>query len=100
MFVDSSGIAWLGDYCSSVRVDQLSTYTGGTLLYQCEEVDYMTQPLKHDLIGLVLTILHKFTPYNVPYMSLSKMIECIHAAEGKGMCVELRNKCIDICISV
>ena len=100
VFIDNSGIAWLGDYGSSVRIGQLSTYTGGTLLYQCREVDYMSQPLKHDLIGLVLTILNKFTPYTVPYTSLSKIVECIHAVEGKGMCVELRERCIEICNSV
>lgn len=99
IFIDSNGVAWLGDYGSSVRLNEVSEYTGGTPMYQCFGVDYLTQPLKHDSIGLVLSVLSLSTPLTTELMPMVEIIRRVQAAHPQAMCQELKNKCLDICNS-
>jgi len=57
IFISSDGHVWLGDYGSSVKYSDLSSFTGGTPMYQCEEVSYLENPCKFDCMGLVLSFL-------------------------------------------
>ena len=41
IFIDFAGDAWLGDYGSSRRMSDVSSYTGGTPAFQCAEVGVM-----------------------------------------------------------
>ena len=57
IFMDWQGCVWLGDYGSSVPYQELHQFTGGTPLYQVEEVTASLNPYFFDVIGIVLSIL-------------------------------------------
>jgi len=59
IFCDWNGDAWLGDYGSSVPLDALSTFTGGTPKYQCIDVSHLDRARLFDGVGLVLSLLER-----------------------------------------
>jgi serine/threonine protein kinase len=59
IFIDSTGLAWLGDYGSSSQYKFNSRFQGGTVVYQCSDVSLQEQPRQFDNLGLVISLLVK-----------------------------------------
>ena len=59
IFCKDDGHAYLGDYGSSVRYDDLRHFTGGTPRYQCADVNFIEDPRRFDRMGLLLSLLEK-----------------------------------------
>jgi hypothetical protein len=56
IFLDVAGVAWLGDYGSSIRATDHEIFTGGTVKYQVSDVT-VVQGSRFDRVGLALVLL-------------------------------------------
>ena len=59
IFCKDDGHAYLGDYGSSVRYQDLRRFTGGTPRYQFADANYIQNPRLFDRMGLLLSLLEK-----------------------------------------
>jgi serine/threonine protein kinase len=57
IFLDYAGVTWLGDYGSSVRVEEVDKFRGGTPAFQCDSLFASDGPLLFDLTGLAISVL-------------------------------------------
>ena len=55
IFIDFMGDAWLGDYGSSCRISDVSSYTGGTPAFQCADVG-VEEHVRFDNACLAVTL--------------------------------------------
>lgn len=57
IFLDYNGETWLGDYGTSITVADVANFTGGTPVFQCEEVHPADGIARFDLTGLAISVL-------------------------------------------
>lgn len=99
IFIDSSGKPFLGDYGSSVKYCDLESFSGGTPLYQCADVQYISQPRKFDLVGLVLSmgavVFPEFKEKFLGDKSLAELI--LYIDSSPIICTGLKTKFLDAC---
>ena len=78
IFVDATGELWLGDYGSSMELSSISMFTGGTPLFQIEELQCMDHPYLFDIAGLLLSLLDRLDLIRlVQYNKLATVQEAV-----------------------
>lgn len=84
IFIDSAGLAWLGDYGSSQPYSKVKFYAGGTPPYQCQDVSYATHSRLFDNLGLVISVLDKLGVLDIVHnesRSLADVVGTIERSE-------------------